>query len=70
MASAGMLDLNSTIPAGSGWDLNSANAINASGQIVGDGLYNGQIHAFLLTPNSAPAVFLRSDAPAVLGLPR
>ena len=55
-AKGGMIDLNSTIPAGSGWDLNSASAINANGQIVGDGLYNGQIHAFLLTPASLLAI--------------
>jgi hypothetical protein len=38
------------IPAGSGWELYSANAINANDELAGDGLYNGQIHAFLLTP--------------------
>ena len=46
----GMQDLTKMIPAGSGWELCSANAINANGQIAGDGLYNGQIHIFLLTP--------------------
>lgn len=51
--SAGLLDLNSVIPADSGWELYSANAINANGQIAGDGLYNGQIQAFLLTPVNA-----------------
>jgi hypothetical protein len=44
-----MLDLNDLIPGGSGWDLNSAAAINDNGQITGCGLLNGQQHAFLLT---------------------
>jgi probable HAF family extracellular repeat protein len=44
-------DLNSLIPPGSGWVLNSSAAINDAGQIVGDGTYNGQIsQAYLLTP--------------------
>lgn len=46
-----MLDLNS-LPevAESGWTLASANAINKSGQIVGEGQLNGQTRAFLLSP--------------------
>jgi probable HAF family extracellular repeat protein len=44
-------DLNSVIPAGSGWTLIEAASINSSGQIVGFGTINGQTHAFLLTPN-------------------
>ncbi len=43
-------DLNSMIPAGSGWVLIEADGINASGQIVGMGTRNGLEHAFLLTP--------------------
>jgi probable HAF family extracellular repeat protein len=46
----GMLDLNGLIPANSGWNLTWAFAINDSGQIVGQGLINGESHAFLLTP--------------------
>lgn len=45
-------DLNALISGSSGWTLNSANAINSSGQIVGSG-YNaiaGRYGAFLLTP--------------------
>ena len=45
-----MHDLNVSIPAGSGWVLNSANGINASGQIAGTGTIGGQSHAFLLNP--------------------
>jgi probable HAF family extracellular repeat protein len=43
-------DLNSMIPAKSGWSLIEANGINASGQIVGMGMLNGQEHGYLLTP--------------------
>jgi len=45
-----MYDLNATLPKDSGWVLKSANGINAKGQIVGEGVYKGQHHAFLLTP--------------------
>jgi len=44
-----MIDLNSLLPANSGWRLTEATAINNSGQIVGQGFYNGELHAFLLT---------------------
>jgi uncharacterized membrane protein len=46
----GMQDLNTLIPPGSGWVLNSASAINFWGQIVGSGTLNGESHGFLLTP--------------------
>lgn len=46
----GMEDLNTLIPASSGWTLNSAADINLWGQIVGSGMLNGQAHGFLLTP--------------------
>jgi probable HAF family extracellular repeat protein len=46
----GMKDLNSQIPANSGWVLVNANAINNLGQIVGYGMLKGYNHAFLLTP--------------------
>ena len=42
-------DLNSLLPPGSGWELLQANAINDAGQIVGEGLINGQVHAFLFS---------------------
>lgn len=52
-----MTDLNSLIPANSGWFLLEASSINKLGQIVGNGTINGQRHAFLLTPISqAPSV--------------
>ncbi len=45
-----MLDLNFMIPPGTGWVLSRATAISDKGQIVGFGIFNGQSHAFLLTP--------------------
>lgn len=44
-----MLDLNSLLPSNSGWELLEAYGINDSGQITGEGLYDGQLSAFLLT---------------------
>lgn len=49
-ANGAMLDLNSLIGAGSGWELTQAYGINNAGQIVGEGLYNGQSRAFRLDP--------------------
>ena len=48
-------NLNDLLPAGSGWYLLDASAINNAGDIVGYG-YNpdGQEHAFLMTPQSVP----------------
>lgn len=45
-----MTDLNDLIPAGTGWELSEARAINETGQIVGNGILDGQRRAFLLTP--------------------
>jgi probable HAF family extracellular repeat protein len=45
-----MIDLNDLIPKGSPWMLQSAAGINAAGQIAGQGLINGEVHAFLATP--------------------
>jgi probable HAF family extracellular repeat protein len=53
---SGLTDLNSLIPAGSGWVLNAAEAVNNVGQIVGAGTINGQLHAFLLNPTSTTAL--------------
>lgn len=48
-----MTDLNNLIPAGTGWTLQVARAINNNGQIVGYGLLDGQVRGFLLTPDAA-----------------
>lgn len=45
-----IVDLNTLIPADSGWNLRSARDINLDGQIVGRGSFNGDTRAFLLTP--------------------
>jgi probable HAF family extracellular repeat protein len=51
-----MIDLNTLIPAGSPWYLQSADSINNAGEIAGQGTINGEVHAFLATPSSPPAV--------------
>ncbi len=45
-----MVDLNALIPQNSGWQLLEAFGINSTGEIVGEGLLNGQAHAFRLDP--------------------
>lgn len=47
-----VIDLNSRIPATSGWALSDASAINDNGQIVGFGTHNGVTKMFVLTPRS------------------
>lgn len=49
-----MKDLNTLIPANSGWVLTEARAINSSGQIVGNGIKDGEPRAFLLKPVVTP----------------
>lgn len=44
-----MIDLDSLIPAGSGWTRLGASDMNDSGQIVGQGFLNNQFRGFLLT---------------------
>jgi probable HAF family extracellular repeat protein len=60
-----MIDLNSLLPPDSGWQLLGATGINDSGQIVGNGVINGQTHGFLLTPQ-APATVPEPSALALL----
>lgn len=45
-----MLDLNGLVPDGSGWVLQQATGINMLGQIVGTGVFNGQVSAYMLRP--------------------
>jgi probable HAF family extracellular repeat protein len=59
----GMTDLNSLLPAGSGWLLQVAYGINDSGVIVGEGKLNGQPRAFRLT--LAPASSTDTVPPVV-----
>jgi len=49
-----MTDLNSLLPAKSGWELLNAFDINNKGQIVGIGLHNGKARNFVATITSAP----------------
>src|SRR5262249_51645833 len=51
-----LYDLNSLLPANSGWTLTAAYGLNDAGQIVGTGTYNGDPSAFLLTPTSLSSV--------------
>jgi probable HAF family extracellular repeat protein len=45
-----MIDLQTQIPADSGWLLEQAGSINDRGQIAAFGWHNGELHACLLTP--------------------
>ena len=59
--------LNTLIPAGSPWYLQNACALNDAGQIAGQGLINGEVHAFLATPIHR-AAGSQSLAPAPQGV--
>lgn len=45
-----LTDINTLLPSNSGWLISGAYDINNAGAIVGQGLYNGQYHAYLMTP--------------------
>ena len=45
-----IVDLNTLIPADSGWDLEGAFGFGEGGSIIGYGITNGEEHMFLLTP--------------------
>jgi probable HAF family extracellular repeat protein len=60
-----LTDLNTLIPTGSGWTLEQANGINDRGQIVGAGLHNGALHAYLLSPSFAANVNFATSSAAV-----
>ena len=59
-----MTDLNSFLPTNSGWIFQQANGINDSGQIVGFGGFDGEIHAFLLSPISLSPTYAMAEGPA------
>jgi hypothetical protein len=48
-ATGQITDLNTLIPAGSGWVLSRATSINNAGPIVGTGQLSGRLRAFLLS---------------------
>jgi probable HAF family extracellular repeat protein len=60
-----MIDLNSLLPANSGWVLEEAYGINNQGDIVGTGTFDGQQEAFLLDP---PQFAVQVPEPATAGL--
>jgi probable HAF family extracellular repeat protein len=51
-----MTDLNTQIPANSGWTLSLAVSINNAGQVAGWGTIGSAVHAYLLTPPTAPGL--------------
>jgi probable HAF family extracellular repeat protein len=62
-----LLDLNTILPANSGWELNGAQFINDSGRIVGFGGYNGLSQWFIMdlaSPNSPPMAIAGPDLTA------
>jgi probable HAF family extracellular repeat protein len=64
-----MIDLNSLIPSGAGWQLLEAYGINNSGQIVGEGLLNGKSHAFRLDPALVPGIRTISTTFSIASVP-
>lgn len=70
----GMIDLNTRIPSDSGWVLMTAKGINANGQIVGQGTFNGETRAYRLTPEipkdvTPPSIDAISADPAFIWPP-
>ncbi|HEV2634997.1 MAG TPA: hypothetical protein VGX23_07605 [Actinocrinis sp.] len=60
--------LSTLVAANSGWTFQQATGINDRGQIVGAGLHNGSLHAFLLTPVfSANVNFATTGSPVPAG---
>ncbi|HLV79760.1 MAG TPA: hypothetical protein VKT32_05735 [Chthonomonadaceae bacterium] len=66
-ANAGIMDLNTLLPANSGWTLVSAYGINDVGQIVGVGNGPNGSHGFLLTPTPALKSFSCSPSSPIGG---
>jgi probable HAF family extracellular repeat protein len=59
-----IVDLNTLLPANSGWQLTSAQFINDSGRVVGVGLYNGTYQPYILdlpTGNNPPVAVAGAD---------
>jgi hypothetical protein len=62
------IDLNTVLPAGSGWDLGAAFDINDHGQIVGTGTHDGAPRGFLMIPITQPVPAAPSIALLVAGV--
>lgn len=56
---AGWINLNTLIPADSGWSLDGANAINNAGQVIGTGTHNGRESIFRLDLDSHEVIDLQ-----------
>lgn len=70
----GATDLNTRIPADSGWVLTSAAAVSSTGQIAGQGLLNGSPRAFRLTigapaDTTAPVITSMTATPSSIAPP-
>jgi probable HAF family extracellular repeat protein len=64
-----MRNLNDLIDPNSGWLLGTGYGINDAGQITGMGIFNGQTHAYLLTPVPEPSgLALAGGAAIAIGL--
>jgi probable HAF family extracellular repeat protein len=48
-----------------GWQISNANAINDSGEIVGNGVFNGQLRGFIMSPIPEPSTFLLAGSSIV-----
>lgn len=64
------IDLNTWLPANSGWVLTSAEGINQAGDIVGYGTFNGQTTAFVMSVPEPGVVGLLAPMAGMLGLRR
>jgi probable HAF family extracellular repeat protein len=62
----GMVDLNSLLPNGSGWELSVGESINDAGQIVGVGYHNGVSRAFLMIPPQLTCLPVRPVAKDII----
>jgi probable HAF family extracellular repeat protein len=70
-----MLDLNSLIPASSGWTITDAYAINNAGDILGTGVFAGSLYAVelnpaVITPEPASLLLLGIGLPVLVKLGR
>lgn len=62
-----MMDLNGLVPTNSGWEMMEARGINASGQIIGWGMFAGHTNAFLMTPVSGPVMMMSGTSAQIVG---
>lgn len=67
------VDLTTLMTGGSGWVLSEAQAVNTAGAIAGDGLLNGAVADFLLTPvltdTTPPTITALSATPSTITPP-